>query len=594
MCEQSDMRKPALFDRVFFEASGGFKRIGGGEIGGKAAGLNRAREILTARPYEDESDRLRIVIPSTVVVATDVFEAFMERNGLHEYASSGSTDERIVHKFVGGDFPVENVGDLRALVEGTGGNPLAVRSSSLLEDALAHPFAGVYQTKMIPNNHPDPNTRFKRLLEAIKFVYASAYFRDAANYVTAIGKDPAEERMAVVIQEVVGRRFGERFYPQLSGVCRSFNFYRSGSAKPEEGVVNLALGLGKTIVDGGVNWSYSPAHPKSRPPFASTADMLNNTQLRFWAVNVGPTPPYDPTKETEHLVESDLAKANYDDTLRHLASTFDSTRDRLVPGVGINGPRVLDFAPILQLELWPVNDAIRFILDTFERETNSAVEIEFAVTFPERNDGPARLAVLQVRPMLVSKEPVDVPESTRENANLLAFSQRVMGNGKVDGLLDIVYVKPETFERQYTPQIAADLESLNHTLREARRPYVLIGFGRWGSSDPWLGIPVTWAQISGAAVIVEATLPDFDVEPSQGTHFFHNIASFQISYFSVHHQIDPAIDWDWLSQQRVTHETELVRHIESTRPLAVAVDGRTGRGAIWHGASEVPIVKEER
>jgi hypothetical protein len=453
----------------------------------------------------------------------------------------------------------------------------------LLEDALAHPFAGIYETKMIPNNHADPSVRFKRLMEAIKFVYASTFFRAAANYIRATEKTLRDEKMAVIIQEVSGERFGERFYPHVSGVCRSYNYYRTGEAKPEEGVANLALGLGKTIVDGGVCWSYSPAHPKSRPPFTSTGELMKNTQLRFWAVNLGKPAAYDPTKETEYLVETGLEEADYDDALRFVASTYDPSRDRLSPGVGVKGARVVDFAPLLELDLWPVNAVLKRLLDVFERETETAVEIEFATVFPKLGEGVARFAFLQVRPMMVSRERVDIPDTVAGDSDVLLHSDRVMGNGKVDSIRDVVYVKPDTFEARLTPKIANELEVFNRRLQQERRPYLLIGFGRWGSSDPWLGIPVNWGQISGAKAIVESTLEGMNVEPSQGTHFFHNISSFLVSYFTVHHERGTGIDWQWLERQKVADETELVRHVELERPLLAMVDGRTGRGAIWRG-----------
>jgi hypothetical protein len=561
-------------------------RIGEGECGGKAQGLIDARAVLERELGPDEFPELNIEVPTTTVITTDLFDAFMERNGLYETALSGVPDDRIALAFQRGDLPVEYLGDLRALSEETAGHPLAVRSSSVLEDALAHPFAGIYETKMVPNNQADPNARFKSLVEAIKFVYATTFFSAARSYLQAIGKTPHDEKMALIVQEVVGERYGDRFYPSLSGVCRSYNYYRTGAAKPEEGVVNLALGLGKTIVDGGVSWSYSPAHPKARPPFASVGELMKNTQLDFWAVNMGRPPAYDPTRETEYLVESNLQDADYDDTLRFVASTYDTGRDRLSPGVGVKGPRVLDFAPLLDIELWPVNAAIRRLLEIFRAATGSAVEIEFAMTIPKREGERARMAFLQVRPMMVSKERVDLPADVLESGNLLLGSERVMGNGVVDSLRDVVYVKPDSFESRLTPRIAAELEKINRGMLEAGKPYLLIGFGRWGSSDPWLGIPVTWGQISSSKVIVETTLEEMNVEPSQGAHFFHNISSFRVSYFTVHHESRPGIDWEWLSAQRVVEETDLVRRVELDEPLLVKVDGRTGRGAIWRATED--------
>lgn len=574
------------FRRVFFESGQPFMQIGTGECGGKAAGLLHAGMSLAKQPCDSSDGRVRVEVPSTVVVGTEVFESFMERNGLYEVALSGAPDDRIAHAFQQGDFPPEHLGDLMALIGKTGGRPLAVRSSSLLEDSLAHPFAGVFETKMIPNNQSDPNTRFRRLIEAIRFVYASTFLGAAADFVRAVGKDPRDERMGVIIQEVVGGAFGDRFYPEVSGVCRSYNYYRAGSAKPDEGVVALALGLGKTVVDNRVSWSYSPAHPRARPPFRSDRDLLRNTQLRFWAVNMGTPPAFDPTQETEYLLEAELADADYDGTLKFVASTYDASLERFMAGVGSKGPRIIDFAPLLQLNLWPFNEVILRLLEAFERERGNAVEIEFALTFPRTGKTHARLVLLQVRPMLVSREIIDLSKSIRDEPGLLLYSEHVMGNGTVSDLRDIVYVKPEVFESRFTSQIAREIESVNRSLAREGKRYVLIGFGRWGSSEPWLGIPVSWAQISEAAAIIEATLPHMNPAPSQGSHFFHNIRSFEVSYFCVQHEKDPPIDWDWLSRQSVVSETDTIRHVESRGPLKLAADGRIGHGAIWHDWEE--------
>jgi hypothetical protein len=391
--------------------------------------------------------------------------------------------------------------------------------------------------------------------------------------------------MAVIIQEVVGTHHGERYYPHVSGVCRSYNFYPLGRTRPEDGVVNLALGLGKTIVDGGVTWAYSPARPHAPPPFGSVKELLKNTQTKFWAVNMGRPPEFDPTAEAEYLIEADLTKAEYDGTLDCLASTYDAASDRLSPGMGVRGPRALNFAPLLELKRYPLNDIIRKMLSACERALEGPIEIEFAMTFPPRGgDDRARVGFLQVRPMVVSEERVEITDEELQRADLLTASGRVMGNGVNQSIRDAVYVKPESFDPKHTPQIAAQLEQFNMPLLADERPYLLIGFGRWGSSDPWLGIPAKWGQICGARVIVEATLPNMVVELSQGSHFFHNITSFQVSYFSVDHHRRPGIDWDWLDAQEPVAETDLIRHVRLPDPLLVKVDGRTGRGAIWQRA----------
>jgi hypothetical protein len=544
------------------------------------------RDLLASQFEATKFPGVDVYVPKMVVLATDVFDAFLDRNGLRDTALADLPDDRMAETFLRAEFPTEVLGDLRALVEEVH-TPLAARSSSLLEDALFQPFAGVYETKMVPNNQPDADTRFRKLVEAIKFVYASTYFRAAKSYIRATDRTSADEKMAVIIQEVVGDRHGERFYPHLAGVGRSYNFFPAQGADPRDGVVNLALGLGKTIVDGGASWIYSPARPKAPPPFGSTREILRLTQLDFWAVNMGKPPAYDPTAETEYLVKADLSAADYDDTLSSVASTYDAQRDRLVPGTGTKGPRVVDFAPLLSYSEVPLNEAIRELLSKGESVLDEAVEIEFAVTLPRRGTTGARLGFLQLRPMLVSEEEVEVSDDELARPDLLLASDRVMGNGVVSTILDVVYVRPERFESRLTQQIAAELEQLNLPLLEANRPYLLLGFGRWGSSDPWLGIPVNWGQIAGARVIVESTLPGMDVEPSQGAHFFHNIVSFQVCYLCVRHEsragaAGRSIDWEWLDRQPSVAETDHVRHVRLEKPLRIKVDGRSGRGAVWH------------
>jgi hypothetical protein len=570
------------FDRRFFDGTETFTRVGSGSIGGKAHGLLSIKDILASRLESRDRAAFDVRVPTLSVIATDLFDAFMERNGLWEIVLSGRPDDRIALAFQQAALPAELVGDLRALIEQVH-TPLAVRSSSRLEDAMYRPFAGVYATKMIPNNQPDADTRFRRLVEAVKFVYASTFFVGARGYREAAGVSDQQEKMAVIVQEVVGRRHGDRYYPELSGVARSYSFYRSGKARPEDGVVNLALGLGKTIVDGGLSWTYSPNYPRATPPYGSVRDVLKQTQLEFWAVNMGKPPAYNPIEETEYMVRAGIADAEYDGTLREVASTYLPQSDRLSPGIGASGPRVINFAPLLVLEDLPFNDLVGKLLSVCREAVGAAVEIEFAVTFPP-GDEPARFGFLQVRPMVVSAEEVDV-DLDQGGAGVLLASDRVMGNGVVEDVRDIVFVKPDVFESRHTPAVAEELATLNRALAAERRPYLLIGFGRWGSSDPWLGIPVTWDQIASAKAIVEATLPSMNVELSQGSHFFHNISSFGVSYFSVPFGGGYPIDWDGLSRQRVVRDMALVRHVRADSPLLIKVDGRSGRGLISWGRS---------
>ncbi len=570
-----------VFERKFWDGTFWCTQIGSGSIGGKASGLVFIKDLLS-QPIDAASfPDVEISVPTMAVIATDHFDQFIAQNRLAELPYEEMADDRVAHAFQKGDLPFELLGDLRALIVQVK-TPLAIRSSSLLEDALDRPFAGVYATKMIPNNQPDPDTRFRRLVEAIKFVYASTYFREARDYIRTTGVKPGDEKMAVIIQEVVGQRRGDRFYPDISGVARSFNFYAFEPARPPDGVVTLALGLGKTIVDGGVAWTFSPAYPKKPPPFASVQEMLKGTQTEFWAVNMGKAPAYDPVNEAEYLVHANLSEAEADGALRLLASTYDPERDRVVTGIGSQGPRILNFAPILVQEEFALNHLVKALLNTAEKTVNAKVEIEFAITLQGRPDDPPRVRVgfLQVRSMLVSDKVVEVTVEDLSDPSAIVASDRVMGNGTADDIQDIIFVRPDRFSPLHTSAIAEQLERMNRDLQQQHQPFLLIGFGRWGSSHPSLGIPVNWSQISGARAIVEATLPEMNVELSQGSHFFHNLSSFRATYFMVQHGRRFGINWDWLNRQPVIHETDLIRHVRPTQRLSVHVDGRTARGVI--------------
>jgi hypothetical protein len=578
-------KEPALlrFDRDLFDGSGPVTRIGDGPVGGKAAGLIRIRDTLAAA--FPASPAAEVSIPTMSVITTEHFDQFLEENRLEPAAFSGESDDAIARAFLAGHLPVEIVGDLRAIANRIHA-PLAVRSSSLLEDALERPFAGVYATKMIPNNELEPDARFRKLDAAVKLVWASTYFRGARAYRETVDADRRQEKMAVLLQEVVGRRHGDRYYPDISGVARSYGFYRFGSALPEDGVVLLALGLGKTIVDGGISWTYSPAHPAASAPFASTADLMQATQTEFWAVNMGKPPAYDPVRETEYLIRGSLRDAEDDGTLPMTASTWSAASDRLVPGTGVKGPRVINFAPLLVHEQFPVNDMLRSLLSVCGKSAGGPVEIEFAATLEPRRQPPVRLGLLQVRPMVVSTELVELNHEARSGRRVFLSSDHVMGNGVVEDIRDVVYLPPGRFDAARSRAIASEVAARNRALLDEGRPYVLIGFGRWGSADPWLGIPVAWGDVAGAEVLVEASRPERGIEMSQGSHFFHNISSFGVSYFSFPPGGSGTLDWEWLESRPAAAEGPFVRHVRLEAPLSVEVDGRVGRGIIWRRDEE--------
>ena len=556
----SDQRKPTS--------------IGASSLGGKARGLFNISQYL-ANAFDSSSfDEIDFNIPSFTVILSDVFDSFMIQNKVDPDMLLEQSDERIAHTFQAYNLPFGILGDLKTIIDQIH-YPLAIRSSSILEDALESPFAGIYATKMIPNNESDPNLRFKKLSEAIKFVYASTFFKAAKDYRKAIGKDLLDEKMAVIIQEVVGKVHSDRYYPDFSGVARSFNYYPPAHSKAEDGIVNLALGLGKTIVDGDPSWWFTPKSPRANPPFLDVGEWLKQTQNKFWCVNLGPPPAYDPINESEYLIKCGLKEAEYDDTLTAVASTYDPQNDRINPGIGERGPRIVTFAPILVYNKFPLNELLKHVIELCEQAVKSPVEIEFAVTL-----NPTRVGLLQVRPLLATDHETTISDEEYSTEGTLIASDRVLGNGEINSIEHVLYVKPQTFNAKDTPVIAQEIESINATFIETGDQYVLIGFGRWGSSDPWLGTPVSWGQISQAKTIIESTLPEMDKEFSQGSHFFHNITSFGVSYFSLRHSDASGIDWDWLDMQNSVVETEHVRLVKLEKPLNIKIDGRRGRGVI--------------
>ncbi|MDX2443791.1 MAG: PEP/pyruvate-binding domain-containing protein [Bacteroidales bacterium] len=567
------------FDPSFLNSEYQISYIGTGSFGGKARGLANINSILEENFNPEEFPGFRVNIPKMLVIRTDIFDAFMKQNNLNKIAYSGSSDERIALAFQKSDLPFEILGDLRNFISKIQ-TPLAIRSSSMLEDAIYEPFAGVYGTKMTPNNQLDTDSRFRKLVEGIKYVYASTFFKASKDYIDATKHENESEKMAVIIQEVVGKRHEDRYYPEISGVARSYNFYPVGHAKPEDAVVNLALGLGKTIVDGGISWSFSPAYPTINPPFGSPRAMLNETQTQFWSINMGKPPEYNPINEAEFLVQDSLKEAEADGTLKHISSTYDLSSDRIWPGASGQGPKILTFSPILLLDTIPLNNLVKKLLEICEKSLNTPVEIEFALTLSGESDTPYRFGFLQVRPMVVSTKEVEVTDDEMGDENVIAASQTVLGNGIIDSIKNIIYLNPETFETRSTQQIADEIGAMNKRLIEKKEPYLLIGYGRWGTSDPSAGVPVKWGQVSGAKVIIEATLENIHVEMSQGSHFFHNVTGFEVCYFSIPFAGIYKVDWDWLAEQKLVEETRFVKHIKLEKPLKIKVDGRRSMGVI--------------
>lgn len=553
--------------------------IGSGETGGKAHSLITAEEIVNEIKQQGKYSDVTVDIPKFTVLKTDIFDSFMEMNGLYEIALSDSEDSRIAYEFQKADLPFETLKDLRELISGSV-KPLAVRSSSLLEDAKYEPFAGIYSTKMLPNNQLDIDTRCRKLYEAVKLVYASVFFKAPKNYFKATKHNIRDEKMAVLIQEVIGRKHGDRFYPDISGVARSYNFYPMGRSKPEDGVVDLAVGLGKAIVDGGLCWTYSPEDPSQSPPFGSVNDILKNTQTEFWHIILSEPEEYDPINETEFMRLSNITAADEDSTLGMSASTVTDS-GRITPGTGSDGPRIVNFAPLLNLELLPLNEVIKDFLKVCENKFNTPVEIEFAMTVSgEGYNAEGRFGLLQVRPMVVSDEKVEITETDMADTDNIVSTEYALGNGISEEITEILFVKPDRFDPKNTKIIASEIGKFNSMLIEMKKKYVLMGFGRWGSSDHWLGIPVDWGQISNVHTIIESGLPNMNVELSQGSHFFHNMTSFGVNYLSVPCYYEREINWEKLNKMKIVKESANVAWVRPSKPVSIKVDGRTGKGII--------------
>jgi hypothetical protein len=568
------------FSRRRFDRQAEFVRIGDGSLGGKGRGLAFINSLLNRYNICDFYDGVSISVPPSAVIGTSVFDEFISKNNLYSYALGNHTDREIARAFAEGIFPAETSRDLEAYLEVVD-YPLAVRSSSLLEDSYYQPFAGIYDTHMLPNCYTGKIGRLERLEMAIKYIYASAYFHNARNYIEATGNRIEEEKMAVVIQKAVGSRKGNFFYPTLSGIARSYNFYPLGDIKPEEGVAYLALGLGKTIVEGGNCLYFSPSRPGSLPQFAAPRDFLANSQKDFFAIDMSDPSVYPVPGGESGLVRLGLMQAEADGTISLVGSTYLPDDDRVQDGVSRNGVRVVTFAPILKAKLFPLDAIIRFLLHLGSTAMNCPVEIEFAADLATLPKKECHFSFLQIRPMAKDTHFQDISIDDIDRKRIICRSEQSLSNGRILDIYDIIFIKPENFDRTYMPQMAEQVGEFNRNFKSRNKPYLLIGPGRWGTSDRWLGIPVSWDQISSARVIVEAEYGDFVVTPSFGTHFFQNIISSNIGYLTVH-AVDKNsfIDWSWLSHQKVSSETDYLRHVTLDNPIEVLIDGRIGRAII--------------
>jgi len=570
----------ADFDRDLFEGSPGFLRMGGGSLGGKARGLAFVRRLLAESGLDRKFAGVRVQVPAALVVGTDVFDQFLDENYLRDFVINSRDDAEIRKRIMAASFPEEARANLRAYLEKVR-YPLAVRSSSLLEDSQHQPFSGVYETYMLANSHPDIEVRLDAVLRAIRGVYFSTFAEHAKAYLAATPYRVEEEKMAVILQRMVGAPRHDRFYPDVSGVARSFNFYPVPPAKSEDGIVAVALGLGRMVVGGGNCLRFCPRYPKHLFPLSTVADLLDNSQRDFWALELKEGRlGMDPDQEMRE-VKFNLSVAERDGALGMLASTYSKENGAVYDSLSRPGVRLVTFAPMLKHGLFPLADLCRDILQAASQALAKPVEIEFAVNLQANLGEPREMGFLQLRPFVATLdgEEAELGEVNRED--LVCRSVNVLGHGELNEIRDLVVVDAHRFERAKSSQAAREVAHFNASLVASGTPYVLIGVGRWGSLDPWLGIPVTWDQIAGARVIVEAGFRDFKVTPSQGSHFFQNVTSFQIGYFTVDEQEKGSlVDWAWLASQAAMTETAFVRHLRLERPVRVRMNGRKREGII--------------
>ncbi len=584
--EQSELLIGDFNAETFKPSESGFLRIGSGSLGGKARGLAFVRHLLRKNRITRRFPGVRIAVPPALVLASDAFDQFMAENNLLDFALRCDDDAEILQRFLAAPLSEKLQEDLKAFLDQVA-YPLAVRSSSLLEDSQYQPFTGVYETFMLGNQQPDPAQRLAELIDTIKRVYASTFSRHAKAYVRATPYRLEEEKMAVIVQQLVGTVHHQRFYPDFSGVVRSHNFYPVPPMTFADGIAAVALGLGRAVVNGGKCLTFCPRYPKNLLQFSSVEDILANSQTEFWALSLNGVPQGRPGHLHEMRFGLDAAEA--DGTLPPVGSTYSEENEAVYDGVSRPGVRIVSFAPMLKHNVFPLATILETLVKAGEHALGIPVEIEFAVRLPRQSGEAAEFGFLQVRPLTLARDHQDLSVGDVDPQQLLCQSNKVLGNGRIENLCDVVVVDSQRFERSRSQEVAKAVSHFNGLLSAQNRPYLLIGVGRWGSNDPWLGIPVEWDEISAARVIVEAGFRDFRVTPSQGSHFFQNLTAFQIGYFTVNPDAgEGSVDWEWLSEQRSVDEDGCVRHLHFETPLRVVMNSRTSQGIIFKPEAERP------
>ena len=568
----------AVYQKDRFDEYSNFARIGDGSLGGKGRGLAFIGAMVKRYP-KLESDNFAVNIPKTVVICTDIFDEFMETNELYPVALGDADDETILRYFLRASLPSRLIEDLMAFFDVVK-SPIAVRSSSLLEDSHYQPFAGIYSTYMVPKIE-EKYDMLRTVSDAIKAVYASVFYKDSKAYMTATSNLIDQEKMAIVLQEVVGSRYNDHFYPTMSGVARSLNFYPIGNEKAEDGIANIALGLGKYIVDGGQTLRFSPRHPHSILQMSTMDFALRETQTRFYALDLKNMAEAFSVDDAFNLVKLGLKDADAEGSLKYIVSTYDPYDQIIRDGYYPGGRKILSFVNILQHDVFPLADTLDQILRIGQQEMGRPVEIEFAVNMDPSDHTRATFYLLQIRPIVDNKEIMDEDLSLVKNEETILSSTSVLGHGIVGDVQDIIYVKTGAFNSSNNQLIAYEIEKMNRSFTDQEKGYVLVGPGRWGSSDSWLGIPVKWPHISNARVIVECGLENYRVDPSQGTHFFQNLTSFGVGYFTINAFMNDGVyNQDFLNAQPAVEETKFLRHVRFEKPMVVKMDGKKKLGVV--------------
>ncbi|MCF6213159.1 MAG: phosphoenolpyruvate synthase [Flavobacteriaceae bacterium] len=573
------------FNKDKYDEYLGFARIGDGALGGKARGLAFIDSFLKRHKLFKKYKDVHITIPRTVVLTTDIFDEFIEKNNLIRFVAKCDNDDEILNKFISYPLPDWALQDIQAYLNVVK-RPIAVRSSSVLEDSHYQPFAGVFATYMVPNTND--HRMINLLSDAIKSVMASAFFQSSKSYLKATAHSIEEDKMAVILQEVTGKQYDDVYYPNISGVARSINFYPIGNEKPNEGIANIATGLGEIIVGGGSVLRFSPKHPKKILQLSSPDSTQRNTQQYLYGLDLNPDSYKVSKSEDINKKKFTIRAAKKHGSLKFVASTYDLQNNIIRPGVLHDGIRVITFDNVLKYDTFPLAEILQDLLRIAQREMRNPIEMEFAVNLDVPKDKARIFSFLQIRPIVESIEAKSMLPEDLKNEDTIIYSESALGNGCYDYIYDFVYVKPETFNPANTLEIAESVEVLNKKFIKDNKQYILVGPGRWGSSDPWLGIPVIWSQISAAKIIVEAGLHDFRIDPSQGTHFFQNLTSFKVGYFTINPFIkDGFFDIDYLNKQPAVYENKFLRHISFKNPLNVIIEGKTNRAAIFKEAYKI-------